>query len=94
MKEFYDKYKSKGFEIMAVNIESKREPWIKFIEEHKLNWINVSNADHWYNLKDTYDVYSTPVVYILDANKKIIAKRIGAEQLADFAERFLNNPPK
>jgi len=32
----------------------------------------------------TYDIYSTPVLYVLDQNKIIIAKRIGVENLDDF----------
>lgn len=36
------------------------------------------------NFRDFWDIYSTPQLYILDKDKKIIAKRLGAEQLADF----------
>lgn len=36
------------------------------------------------NFRDYWDIYSTPQLYVLDKDKKIIAKRLGAEQLADF----------
>jgi hypothetical protein len=32
-------------------------------------------------LKDKYDIYSTPVIYILDKDKKIKAKRIDVNQI-------------
>lgn len=38
------------------------------------------------NLFSIYDIQSTPMIYVLDKNKKIIAKRIKAEQV----EQFLN----
>ena len=36
------------------------------------------------NFRDVYDIYSTPVVFILDKDKKIIGKRLGVEQIEDF----------
>jgi peroxiredoxin len=38
--------------------------------------------------KDTFDVYSTPKVFILDENKVIKAKDIGVEQIGKFIERY------
>ena len=40
------------------------------------------------NFRDTYDIYSTPVIYVLDHEKKILAKRLGAEQLAEFITNY------
>lgn len=36
------------------------------------------------NYKDTYDVYSTPTVYILDKNKKILLKQVSVEQIEEL----------
>jgi hypothetical protein len=36
------------------------------------------------NIREKYDVYSTPVIYILDKNKVIKAKKIGSEQIKDI----------
>lgn len=38
------------------------------------------------NYHDTYDIYSTPVIYLLDENKKILAKRLDIEQLEKIIE--------
>lgn len=48
------------------------------------------------NFSDTYDVYSTPTIYLLDKDKKIIAKRLGLDQLEDFIDRLQGkeNAPK
>jgi hypothetical protein len=38
------------------------------------------------NVREKYDVYSTPVIYVLDKNKIIKAKRIAVEQLEDIVK--------
>jgi len=45
------------------------------------------------NYQITYDVYSTPKVFLLDKDKKIIAKRIGAEQLEDHLRTLWDMEP-
>ena len=57
------------------------EKYQKYVVEKKLDWINVYDGVHYNNLKDKYDIYSTPVIYILDKDKRIKAKRIEAEQI-------------
>ena len=87
------KYNIKTF---AVATEFDIEEWKKFIKEQKTeNWINVADISHdkdgnplassdW---RDKYDIYSTPVVYLLDEKKKILAKRINHKQFAEIITR-------
>lgn len=86
VKEFYDKFKKElNVEVFAVNANAKeRNEWIKYIQEHNLDWINVEDPEQKTAYKYLYDLYSTPVIYLLDKDKKIIAKRIGAEDLENF----------
>ena len=35
-----------------------------------------------------YNVQSTPLVYILDKNKKIIAKKLAVEEIGTFIENY------
>ncbi len=61
--------------------KSDFEKYKQFIIDNKLNWINVYDPIYLNNIKDKYDIYSTPVIYILDKNKRIKAKRIGVEDV-------------
>lgn len=72
------------FKVMAVYTKEDFEAWRKFIYDKKLDFINVFDPIHLNNLKDKYDIYSTPVIYILDKDKKIKAKRLGAEQVINM----------
>ena len=40
------------------------------------------------NFRTTFDVFATPKVFLLDKNKKIIGKQIGAEQMGDILSRL------
>jgi thiol-disulfide isomerase/thioredoxin len=40
------------------------------------------------NFRTTFDVYATPKVFLLDEDKKIVAKQIGAEQLGEILGRL------
>jgi hypothetical protein len=101
MHNLYLKYKEYGFEVFAVGTEFENKEWKKYISEHDLTWINISdNADNPNNIKDyplnfraNYDVFSTPKIYLLDKDKKIVAKRIENEQLDDYLSRAFGLKP-
>lgn len=84
---YYDSVKTKkSIEVFAVGIESDMEVWKKYIHDNKLDWINVSDLYNQTNFRSYYDIYSTPVIYLLDDRKRIIAKRLDAEKVSEFIE--------
>lgn len=81
-------------EVVAVSmlggIEGK-EKWTNFVIEHQLyGWVNAWNP-YDFSYKDTYDVTSSNILYLLDKDKKIIAKRISPEQAEDLIRRQMKN---
>ncbi len=85
LKAFYDANKKLyDFEVYAVDTKSNKNEWKQMIRSMGLNWINVngtnSNLD-WFNI---YDAHSTPAVYVLDKNKKIVLKKVGGESIEDY----------
>jgi thiol-disulfide isomerase/thioredoxin len=76
-----------GVTILAVNTlfgEDGKAKWVNFVNDHALyGWINAWNP-YSYDFKLKYDVVSTPQIFILDENKKIVAKRIGPEQVEEI----------
>lgn len=64
--------------------------WQKYIQEHHLSsWTHVWDPYRKTGFHKNYDIYSTPVIYILDENKKIIVKRVGAEAVGPILEDML-----
>ncbi|MCX6171693.1 MAG: DUF5106 domain-containing protein [Flavobacterium sp.] len=74
----------KDVKVYSVYMQHEGEKYLKYIDEHKLPWINVYDGAHYNNAIEKYDVYSTPVIYILDKNKVIKAKRIESENIKDI----------
>ena len=85
LKKFYDANRTKGVQLYAVAVSNTPEQWKKYIGEFKVgNWLHVYGPSGGVDYQTKYDVYTTPVVYVLDKDKKIIGKRLGVEQLGDF----------
>ena len=62
--------------------------WVDFINKHQMyDWINAWNP-YDYKYKIQYDVRTTPQIFILDKDKKIIGKRIGHDQVFDLIEAY------
>ena len=93
LKELYEKLgkeqdkDGKYFEVYAVSLTNIAEEWKKYVADNKLKWINVSDLYNNTKFRRLYDVYSTPVVYLLGRDKKILAKRLSIEQVEDFISK-------
>lgn len=92
--EVYKRLKEKGIEVVAVNTLSGEEgkvKWIDYINENGFyDWINCWNP-YDFTYKNIYDVMTTPQLFVLDADKVIVAKRIAPEQAEKIIESRLAN---
>lgn len=86
LSQYRDSARANGIsvEVFSVGIESDIELWKKFIRDNNLKWINVSDLYNNTNFRNYYDIYSTPVIYLLDDQKRIIAKRLDTDKIRDF----------
>lgn len=82
--EVYEKIEKKGLEVFAMNVEMDREKWLDAVDKYELSWINVHDPANQSGFRDIYDIYSIPIMYVLDKDKKILAKKINPEQLEDL----------
>jgi thiol-disulfide isomerase/thioredoxin len=91
MKEFYDKQKdTMGVKIFAVCIDTSLVKWKSAIRKKNMNWINVDGPRTLTgDYHDQYDVSTTPVVYILNSRKEIIAKRLVTDQFLQFFSNYI-----
>jgi hypothetical protein len=85
-KEYQEKLKAKGVSVFAVCTETERKKWLEFIRKEQLDWINVADIELQNTFRSVYDVTSTPVVYLLNKNKRIEAKRLPVEKIPEFIE--------
>jgi thiol-disulfide isomerase/thioredoxin len=88
LKEYYEKAKDSGVEVFSVCTTSDKAKWQKYIEDHKLDWINGWDPDRRTNYGYYYNVEATPTVYILDRDKKIIAKKLSVDDIPSFIDNY------
>ncbi len=86
----YKEYHEKGFDILGVSLDMKKENWIKAIEDDGLIWHNVSDLKYWNNeAAQDYAVSSIPSNVLIDENGTIIAKNLRGEDLRKKVEEKL-----
>ncbi|MDR2948113.1 MAG: TlpA family protein disulfide reductase [Prevotella sp.] len=89
--DIYLKYKDKGLQVVAIDIKgSDKKEWEKFVKDNKMTgWINAADpnnkSQYWMN----YDTSYIPSVFVLDKNKKIIAKKIDSEALKHVFDHYI-----
>lgn len=92
LKAFYEEYKNKGVKIFAVCVKFNDEIgdcW-KYVDENQLDgWIHAVDPYLRSKFYSLYNVKTTPQIFILDKNKKIISKGIGAPQLKEVMGKII-----
>lgn len=87
----YGKFKEKGFEILAVSIDDKKDAWLKAIAEDRLPWIQVSDLKGAQNeAGQLYNILAVPQNFLLDKNGVIIARNLRGEALEKKLAEILN----
>jgi peroxiredoxin len=82
LKELYEKQKPKRREVMTVSLDTSRMEWTSFLKEQKLNWLNTSELKGFNSISsDEYNIFATPTMFLLDREKKILAKPISYKEL-------------
>jgi thiol-disulfide isomerase/thioredoxin len=91
-------WQKKGMKVYAVLSESEKQKieWQSFLTAHKIgDWYNVYQTKAIIDddiklsrptFRQLYDVVVTPTIYLLDKDKRIIAKKLTLEQIDDLLE--------
>ncbi len=84
----YDKYKSKGFEVVGVSLDKDGDSWKQGIKDLKMTWPQMSDLQYWDSpIVDLYAIQGIPHTILLDKEGVILAKNLRGEELdAKLAE--------
>lgn len=93
---YQKKWKTEGVKLVGIMTDGGKENWLNYIKENKLNgWIHIYQTDETKDAiyksnkpgyRQLYDIYQTPMIYLLDKEKNIIAKKLTYLQVDDFIE--------
>ena len=86
-KEFHDK----GFNILGISLDKKKENWEKGIQDDHLDWLHVSDLKFWNNeVAKLYGVRAIPANYLVDSKGIIVARNLHGEELQTTLKSLLN----
>jgi thiol-disulfide isomerase/thioredoxin len=78
----YQKYHDKGFEIVGVSLDNKKDAWLKAINKDNLTWYHVSDLQGWQSaIVKEFGITVVPTNFLLDKNGKVVAKNLREEAL-------------
>jgi peroxiredoxin len=78
----YRQFHDKGFEIVGVSLDTKKEAWMKAIDKDGLTWNHVSDLKGWESdIVKEYGIKVVPTSFLLDKEGKVIAQNLREEAL-------------
>lgn len=87
----YNKYHSKGLNMIGVSLDRDGTKWKEAIKKDNLTWAHVSNLKFWQDpIAELYNIKSIPATYILDEKGIIIAKDLRGEELEAKVKELLD----
>jgi thiol-disulfide isomerase/thioredoxin len=80
----YEKYHAKGFDIVGLSFDQKKEAWVKAINDLKMPWVHLSDLKGWNTIASTvYEIRSIPASLLVDPEGKIVATDLRGAALGD-----------
>ena len=90
VKANYEKYKSKGFEVIGVSFDSKDDDWKAAVSQMGMAWPQMSDLKGWESEgAKVYGINSIPANVLLDGEGKIVGVDLRAEDLGARLEELL-----
>ncbi len=90
MKEVYEKYKEKGFEIVGYSVDEDVDTLKEFVDNEKTPWITLSKEmsaeAEMEDFSETYHITGIPTLFLIDRDGKLISARAYGEN----RDRLLN----
>ena len=77
--------------VIAVYTQDNKNEWLDFISKHELDgWINVWDPHRTSNFQVNYNVRTTPMIYLLDKDKKILAKKLSVDSIKNLLRGLIS----
>ena len=80
LKKEYARNSAKGFDIVSISIDKKKEDWEKALNEEKLPWNNFIDES---GIAEAYGVQLIPTTYLVNNEGVIVAENLRGEELTN-----------
>ena len=88
--EAYNRFHDKGFEVIGVSFDQKKEPWVKAVGQLKMPWLQISDLKGWdCAAAPIYKIDGIPDNILIDPQGKIIDRGLRGKALHTRLEKLL-----
>lgn len=87
VKAAFEKYASKGFEVISISTDAKQKDWENAVQELGMTWTQMLDVE----TANIYGVFSIPTTFLVDPNGTIIAKNLRGNELEETLSKIF--PP-
>lgn len=86
----YAEYKSKGFEIVGISLDEKKNEWTSALKKLNMTWPQMSDLKGWNSdLSAPYHVQGIPFTLLIDQDGNIIGENLRGNQLDEKLKELL-----
>ena len=80
--ELYKQYRSKGFEIVGINLDSTTDPVDSYLKQHKVTWAQIHEPGGLDSRPAReFGIISLPTMFVIDKTGKTIARNTSVDDL-------------
>lgn len=79
VKAAYEKYASKGFEVVSISTDAKLKDWENAVQELGMTWTQLLNVD----AADVYGIFAIPTTFLVDPDGTIVEKNLRGKELGE-----------
>ena len=85
----YEKYHGKGFEVVGISFDNKKDVWMAAVKRLKMTWPQLSDLKGWKSLAAvTFGVNSIPANILVDPDGRIVALDLRGNDLSAKLEEI------
>ena len=95
VKANYEKYHSKGFEVVGISLDRSREPLDKFIEKEEIPWVQmydeeIQGGKGWnHPMAEYFGINAIPAAILVDKEGKVVSMGARGPELPKLLEQLL-----
>lgn len=90
VKANYEKYHEKGFEVVGISFDSKKEDWEKGVKDLGITWPQISDLKGWQcAASDLFNIKAIPATLLYGPDGKVIKANLRGEELGKTLAEYL-----
>jgi len=91
LQQWYLEDNMAGVEVVAISIDSSVILFSEFLAQQEMSWITVHDPLGWHGkIPGDYHIYATPSVFLLDRERRILARPVSLRQIQRAVKKLVN----